>query len=98
MATADAPLKLNFSFIGLGNTKSMGLANLVINGTLTGAASQTVKYALNTMVVPADAGTITRDPDLSIYKEGSEEPNPNKTAHRSPHPQSLRTYPRLQVG
>ena len=72
MATADAPLKLNFSFIGLGNTKSMGLANLVINGTLTGAASQTVKYALNTMVVPALAGTITRDPDLSTYKEGSE--------------------------
>ena len=72
MATANEPLKLNFSFIGLGNGKEMGLANLVISGNLTGAAAQATKYALNTVVEPAEAGTITREPDLTTYKEGTE--------------------------
>lgn len=72
MATADEPLKLNFAFIGLGKTKTMGLANLVINGTLTGAAASTTKYILNTLVVPAEAGSIAVDPELASYKEGTQ--------------------------
>ena len=71
-ATADAPLKLNFAFVGLGKTKSMGLANIVIGGTLTGAASSATKYVLNTVVVPAEAGTIALDPELASYKEGTQ--------------------------
>ena len=71
-ATADAPLKLNFSFLSLGNTKSMGLSNVVITGTLVGAAAQVTKYALTTQVLPsAEAGSISRDPDLEQYKEGT---------------------------
>ena len=70
-ATADAPLKLNFAFLSLGKTKEMGLSNLVIEGTLVGAAAQSVKYVLNTQVVPAEAGTISRDPDMEQYKEGT---------------------------
>ena len=72
-ATADHPLKVNFSFLGLGNTKQMGLSNVVIEGTLVGAAAQVTKYALNTQVLPsAEAGSISRDPDLEQYKEGTQ--------------------------
>lgn len=71
-ATADAPLKLKFSFLNVQGTRSAGIGNLVIEGTLVGAAVQTTKYALVTQVVPdAEAGSITRDPDLETYKEGS---------------------------
>ena len=71
MATSEKPLKLNFSFIGLGNDKTMGLSNLVISGTLTGSAVSSVKYLLNTAVVPAEAGSIVADPDMTTYKEGT---------------------------
>jgi lysophospholipase L1-like esterase len=71
-ATADKPLKVNFSFLGLGKTKYMGLSNVVIEGTLVGAAVQVTKYVLNTQVVPAEAGSISRDPDMEQYKEGTQ--------------------------
>ena len=70
-ATADKPLKVNFSFLGLGKTKDMGLSNVVIEGTLVGAAAQVTKYVLTTAVEPAEAGSITREPDMDQYKEGS---------------------------
>ena len=71
-ATAENPLKVNFSFLGLGKTKEMGLSNLVIEGTLVGAAAQVTKYVLNTQVLPsAEAGSISRTPDMEQYKEGS---------------------------
>ena len=71
-ATADHPLMVNFSFLGLGKTKQMGLSNVVIEGTLVGAAAQVTKYALQTLVLPsAEAGSISREPDLEQYKEGS---------------------------
>ena len=70
-ATADKPLKVNFAFLGLGKTKQMGLSNLVIEGTLVGAAAQVTKYVLTTAVTPEGAGSITRDPDMEQYKEGT---------------------------
>ena len=70
-ATADNPLKVNFSFLGLGNTKQMGLSNVVIEGTLVGSAAQVTKYLLTTAVEPAEAGSISRQPDMEQYKEGS---------------------------
>ncbi len=69
--TADNPLKLSFSFLGLGKTKTMGISNLVIEGTLVGAASKVTKYVLSTIVVPAEAGSISREPELEMYKEGT---------------------------
>ena len=71
-ATADNPLKLHFSFLNVQGTRSAGIANLVIEGTLVGAAAQVTKYALNTIVEPAEAGSITRTPDMETYKEGSQ--------------------------
>lgn len=70
-ATADNPLKVNFSFLSMNKDKSMGLSNVVIEGTLVGAAVQVTKYALYTLVVPEEAGSISRDPELEQYKEGS---------------------------
>ena len=72
-ATADYPLLLKFSFIDLPSGKSMGLSDLVIEGQLVGAAAQVTKYVLNTQVVPsAEAGSISRDPDMEQYKEGTQ--------------------------
>ena len=71
-AKADQPLKVNFSFLGLGKTKEMGLSNVVVEGTLVGAATQVTKYVLTTMVEPAEAGAISREPELEAYKEGSQ--------------------------
>lgn len=72
-ATADAPLKLHFSFLNVQGTRSAGIANVVVTGTLVGAAAQTTKYALTTQVLPsAEAGSITRDPDMEQYKEGTQ--------------------------
>ena len=72
VATADNPLKVNFSFLGMNNNKSMGLSNVVIEGQLVGAAAQVTKYVLNTLVEPAEAGTISREPQLEQYKEGTQ--------------------------
>ncbi len=72
-ATADAPMKVNFSFLTLGKGKTMGLSNVVIEGSLVGAAQQVTKYALYTQVLPsAEAGSISRDPDMETYKEGTQ--------------------------
>ena len=71
-ATADKPLELSFYFLGLGKTKSMGLSDVVIEGQLVGAAAQVTKYLLTTQVLPsAEAGSISREPDLEQYKEGT---------------------------
>jgi len=70
-ATADNPLKLKFSFLNVQGTRSAGIANLVIEGQLVGAAAQVTKYVLNTLVEPAEAGSISREPNLEQYKENS---------------------------
>ena len=70
-ATADKPLELSFYFLGLGKTKSMGLSDIVIEGQLVGAAAQVTKYVLNTLVESAEAGSISREPELEQYKEGT---------------------------
>ena len=72
VSSFEEPLRLNFSFIGLGNTKTMGLSNIIIEGQLVGSSSTSMKYVLNTVVEPAEAGTISREPDLVSYKEGAE--------------------------
>lgn len=71
-AAADNPLKLHFSFLNVQGTRSAGISNVVIEGTLVGAAVQTTKYVLTTAVTPEGAGTITLDPETATYKEGKE--------------------------
>ena len=72
-ADADNPLKLNFSFQTMNDSKNMGISNVVIEGQLVGAAAQVTKYALTTQITPSsEAGSISRDPDLEQYKENTQ--------------------------
>lgn len=72
VASGSEPLKIHFSFVNMNNDKDMGLSNLVIEGKLVGSASTATKYVLHTAVMPdGEAGTITRDPDLAAYREGT---------------------------
>lgn len=72
VATAENPLKIAFSILSLDNSKSVGLGNLVITGTMTGAAAQTTKHTLSVSVSPAGAGTVEQDPVGEQIKEGRE--------------------------
>ena len=71
-ADAQNPLKLAISVLGLGNTKSVGLNDIVIEGQLMGTLQQSTKYTLAVSVQPEDAGTVTQDPAMDSYKEGTE--------------------------
>ena len=70
-ADAAHPLKLKIAVLGLGNGKSVGLNDITVEGRLAGNLQQTVKYSLATSVTPADAGTVTAEPEMDSYKEGS---------------------------
>ncbi len=72
VASAEDPLLVKVSFVGLGKTKSMGISDLIVEGTLQGAATSSVKYILNTNVSPAGAGTVSTDPSLGSYKDGAQ--------------------------
>ena len=71
-ADAQNPLKLAISVLGLGNTKSVGLNDIVIEGQLMGTLQQSTKYTLAVSVQPEEAGTVTQDPAMDSYKEGTE--------------------------
>ena len=70
-ATADKPLKVNFSMLAVGSGKTIGISDIVIEGTLVGAPESVTKYLLTTSVEPADAGTIEMEPEMEMYKAGS---------------------------
>ncbi|MDD4993196.1 MAG: pectinesterase family protein [Paludibacter sp.] len=46
----------------LGNTKQIGLANIVVNGNLSGDVIAVTKYAFSTSVSPATGGTVASFP------------------------------------
>lgn len=72
IASSAEPLQLAVSFLKLPTTKCGGMGNLVIEGTLQGAATTTTKYVLTTVVSPAGAGSVVVEPELASYKEGSQ--------------------------
>lgn len=71
-ATTDNPLNISINMLGFSSGKTLMLRNVVISGTLSGAPTTANKYELNLSVSPADAGTISSDPEMSSYKEGRE--------------------------
>ncbi len=71
-ADAQNPLRLSISVLGLGNNKNVGINDIIIEGSMKGSIQQSVKYSLSTMVTPAEAGSITANPDMDAYKEGTE--------------------------
>lgn len=56
----------------LGNTKQVGLANVVINGTLTGDPIVTTKYSFSTSVAPATGGSVACSPVGTSFDDGTE--------------------------
>lgn len=71
-ATTDKPLIIKIALCSLGNTKEIGFHDIKVTGTVSGAAAQVTKYTLTTNVSPADAGTITIDPEMTSFKEGTQ--------------------------
>ncbi len=55
----------------LGNTKQVGLANIIINGKLTGSMAEVNSYKLNASVSPAGAGNLTTFPVGNEFDEGT---------------------------
>jgi len=71
-ATADHPLIIKIALCSLGNTKEIGFHDIKVTGTMSGAATSTTKYTLTPLVAPADAGSVSVDPDMNSFKEGTE--------------------------
>jgi len=57
---------------GLGTTKSIGLANVVINGTVQGTLVDVVTHTFATSVYPAGAGSISANPVGNELDEGTQ--------------------------
>lgn len=71
-ATVDQPLIIKIALCSLGNTKEIGFHDIKITGTMSGAAANTIKYTLTTLIDPTDAGSVSVDPDMNSFKEGTE--------------------------
>lgn len=56
----------------LASNKQIGFYNIRIEGLIEGELIYTPKYALNTGVYPAEAGSISLNPEESIFDEGTE--------------------------
>lgn len=56
----------------LGNTKQVGLANVVVHGKIQGMLQQVVTYTLSTSVTPENAGIVTNFPTGTIFDTGTE--------------------------
>ena len=71
-ATVDNPLVIDLNMLSFANGKTLMLRNVIISGTLSGAPTSATKYELSTVVSPADAGSVSVDPQMTTYKEGRE--------------------------
>jgi hypothetical protein len=70
-ATADKPLELNFFFLNLGKTKTMGLSDIVIEGQLVGAAAQATKITVVSAMPSGKQQMTNRIYDLQGRRMGS---------------------------
>ena len=57
---------------GFGNTKKLGISNVVISGTVNGTVADVASYALTVAAAPAEGGAVTAYPASETYEEGSE--------------------------
>jgi len=64
----------------LGNTKQVGLSNIVVTGTMQGTLINVVSHTIATSVSPVAAGTITASPVGTTFDEGT---NITLTANRN---------------
>ena len=57
---------------GFGNTKKLGIGNVIISGTFNGTVAEVATYALTVAAAPAEGGTVTAYPAADEYEEGEE--------------------------
>ncbi|MEZ7867074.1 MAG: pectinesterase family protein [Paludibacteraceae bacterium] len=67
----DTEGKLLIYIYSLGNNKQVGLANIKVTGEVSGTLVNVTAYTLDTEVVPASAGSITRNPVGTSFDEGT---------------------------
>jgi len=63
---------LYISIYSLGNTKTAGLANIVVNGIVEGTPINVVTHTIATSVFPVGAGSIASNPIGNILDEGTQ--------------------------
>lgn len=68
-STSDCSLYIYI--YNLGNTKTVGLANVVVNGVVEGTLSGISTHTLTTNVTPTGAGTVTVSPFGNVFDEGT---------------------------
>lgn len=69
---SDKECTLEICIYSLGNTKQVGLANIIVEGIIEGTIVQVNSFKVNTSVSPAEAGTISSYPVGSEFDEGTE--------------------------
>ncbi|MBN2698869.1 MAG: Ig-like domain-containing protein, partial [Bacteroidales bacterium] len=69
---SDGECALQIILYDLGNTKEVGLADIVLTGTISGTIIQVTTYKVATSVSPEGAGTITSFPVGNTFDEGTE--------------------------
>lgn len=57
---------------GFGNTKKLGIGNVIISGSFNGTVADVASYALTVAAAPAEGGTVTAYPAADEYEEGEE--------------------------
>lgn len=57
---------------GYANSKGAGYSKIIVDGVVNGTAQSVEKYTLDLAVNPADAATLTANPNLPAYEAGSE--------------------------
>ena len=71
MATAQG-FSLFVYIYGLGTTKTVGINNVIVTGTVNGTQAEVTKYTLEAKVNTADGGTASLYPAGGEYDEGTE--------------------------
>ncbi len=68
---SDGACGLRVNIYSLGDTKQVGLANIVINGLLDGEEAAVAMYTLEMLASPEGAGTLRCSPVGTIFDEGT---------------------------
>jgi len=57
---------------GFGNSKKLGINNVIISGTVTGTAANVDTYTLTAVAAPEEGGSVSKYPNADEYEAGSE--------------------------
>ncbi|MCD8202596.1 MAG: pectinesterase family protein [Prevotella sp.] len=69
-AGSTGACSLHINLYSLGDSKQIGLANVVITGTLSGTMEDVAEYTLTTSVSPEGAGTVKNTPNGTTFDDG----------------------------